>query len=335
MRRRLFAALVALLLIGVALPAMAITDGEEDIDDDYPYVGQLLFHVPDYPDDRFPDLGGWFTCSGALLEDGEAASDFVVVTAGHCTFAVGFNGETTTDIDGDGAGGDSPAVTGGFWGDGNHTQNGVGGNDIWVSFDRSSDFSMIDPSSSFATNADRYAQWSTALDASPKWTRGVADTHPYYNDAAFVFFDLGVVTLGSDPGVDGEAILPSPGYLDDFIGKKKARSRFTPVGFGLERGFPYFAGGDTRMLADNMIIDATGVFGIGTIAPGTSIVFTNDRGQAHRGGTCFGDSGGPTFYEDSTTTVAVGSFGVNPTCMGIGGAYRIDKALDLDWIAGH
>ena len=56
------------------------------------------------------------------------------------------------------------------------------------------------------------------------------------------------------------------------------------------------------------------------------------------GGTCFGDSGGPTF--DISTAeiaaeniiVAVTSFGLNYSC-NASGSYRIDQADDLQFLA--
>jgi hypothetical protein len=51
--------------------------------------------------------------------------------------------------------------------------------------------------------------------------------------------------------------------------------------------------------------------------------------NANTGGTCFGDSGGPTFDNTSSTLiVAVTSFGLSPNCRGIGGAYRLDQTDD-------
>ena len=55
--------------------------------------------------------------------------------------------------------------------------------------------------------------------------------------------------------------------------------------------------------------------------------------NANTGGTCSGDPGGPTFIEDTTTVVAVTSFGVNTTCTGTDGVYRIDTVDDLAWIS--
>ena len=54
----------------------------------------------------------------------------------------------------------------------------------------------------------------------------------------------------------------------------------------------------------------------------------------HRtGGTCFGDSGGPNFLGTTNVVAGVTSFGLNPTCAGTGGVYRVDQQDDLDWLA--
>lgn len=52
-----------------------------------------------------------------------------------------------------------------------------------------------------------------------------------------------------------------------------------------------------------------------------------------RVGTCFGDSGGPTFAGDSTTVVAVNSWVQNWSCGGQGFHYRVDTAEVQDWMA--
>lgn len=126
MRRKLslFVALVGALII--AAPVGAITNGAADAGE-HPYVGELLFYVPDAKDSRFDDPGGWFTCSGTLL------NSKIVVTAGHCTFGVGENGVSTTDL-----GVDTTAAEG-----------GSGGNDVWVNFGEAPDFSILPPSSGF------------------------------------------------------------------------------------------------------------------------------------------------------------------------------------------
>ena len=39
------------------------------------------------------------------------------------------------------------------------------------------------------------------------------------------------------------------------------------------------------------------------------------------------------FLEGTTTIVAVTSFGLSPNCTGVDGAYRVDEADDLTWLA--
>jgi hypothetical protein len=83
-----FVAFVAALII-VVVPAGAITNGQADAGE-HPYVGELIFFDADFIDSRFDDPGGWFSCSATML------SSTVIVTAGHCTYGVGLNGESTT-----------------------------------------------------------------------------------------------------------------------------------------------------------------------------------------------------------------------------------------------
>ena len=46
---------------------------------------------------------------------------------------------------------------------------------------------------------------------------------------------------------------------------------------------------------------------------------------ARRGGSCFGDSGGPILYDSTDVILGVNSFVVNGQCAGVGFAYRTDQ----------
>ena len=65
--------------------------------------------------------------------------------------------------------------------------------------------------------------------------------------------------------------------------------------------------------------------------------FSHSDARDANGGTCFGDSGGPTFDITGSTTstgnviVAVTSFGLNFNC-NASGSYRIDQPDDLAFI---
>ena len=304
MLRRLLvltASLAVLVGLGPLAPAGAITNGVPD-GNAHPYVGELLFYVPDETDARFPDPGGWFSCSGALM------NDHIVLTAGHCTFGVGLNGRPTTAAPADGA----------------------GGNDVWINFSEVPDFGILAPSTSFATNAARYAAWSAALNGSSQWHRATATPHPLFDDDAFFLHDAGVLRLAAPVPMTTYGRLPTLGLLDELI-KVKSTQHYTPVGYGLEQSGPKTSfGGDTRRKADQLLVNLNGVFGAGK---GVAAKFSNNNGVVHQGGTCFGDSGGPIFRDAGPVVVAVNSFGISSTCTGSTGGYRMDQADDLAFLA--
>lgn len=51
-----------------------------------------------------------------------------------------------------------------------------------------------------------------------------------------------------------------------------------------------------------------------------------------RGGTCFGDSGGPFPYNNTDVIVAVNSFVSNQNFRGVGFAYRTHRQAVINWI---
>jgi hypothetical protein len=301
----LVAALLVLLTFVFAAPAAAIRFGNPD-DGEHPYVGELLFYVPDAPDPRFDDPGGWFTCSATLVDATH------VITAGHCTFGVGLNGHSTTHN-----GADTTAAEG-----------GVGGNDIWISFAEEPDFSILPPSSTFGRdeNPDRYQAWKNALNASSEWHRGTATPHPLYDDNLFFAHDLGVVTLHSAVRMSTYGDIAPLDWLNRYARTPKSTHRFETVGYGLERvqGKKEF-GGDTRMQAHPMLVNLKS-------NPANSYIVLSDNTAT--GGTCFGDSGGPTFDNTSSNlVVAVTSWAQNSNCTGKAGVYRIDQPDDLAFLA--
>lgn len=165
---------------------------------------------------------------------------------------------------------------------------------------------------------------------------GYAYTHPLYNPAAFFLFDLGVVMLDG-PGalMDEYATLPTEGAIDD-MGKGRKRSVIEAVGYGGQdiRPVPVFE--RIRLKADLKVVNTNGVAGVGPFPtgepfPSNSVLVSGD---AKHGGTCFGDSGGPMFIGTEAPYVigAVTSFGLNGNCAGVGGGFRIDRALELGWI---
>lgn len=164
---------------------------------------------------------------------------------------------------------------------------------------------------------------------------GTPYAHPSYTDAAFFLFDLGVVVL-DEPYHTADSEYGALPHLDQLDALKPGkRSTFTTVGYGLQRSFPRGTPADEMLTQAERVRMVAKPHLLQINTPG----FTGDfslllSNNASTGGTCFGDSGGPSFIGDSNVIAAVTSFGLTETCSGVGGVYRIDKADDLDWLYG-
>lgn len=154
--------------------------------------------------------------------------------------------------------------------------------------------------------------------------------HPLYETAPFFVHDVGVVIL-EEPGVvlpEAEyGVLPSENQLDSL--KPRRSTTFTAVGYGLQKAFPDAAAWKdvadrVRMVSHPHLIQIN----TGFTGPG-SLVLSNNT---NTGGTCFGDSGGPNFLGDSNVVAGVTSFGLNWTCGGTGGVFRVDRPDVLEFV---
>ena len=160
---------------------------------------------------------------------------------------------------------------------------------------------------------------------------GTPYTHPQYNPNAFYLFDLGVVVLDAPVTMSEYGALPTLNQLDSLKTQRGQQDvTFTAVGYGLQMSFPDAASWKennqrVRMVAHPKLNQING-----GIVGDFSLLLSNN---AHTGGTCFGDSGGPNFIGDSNVIAGVTSFGLNGNCAGTGGVYRVDRADDLNWLA--
>lgn len=156
---------------------------------------------------------------------------------------------------------------------------------------------------------------------------GTAYTHPLYPTAPFFVNDVGVVVLDTPVYLDTYGVLPAENQLDALKTQRGQQEVwFTAVGYGLQQINPVFIEAErTRMLARPHLIQInvpgfTGDF---------SLLLSNNHST---GGTCFGDSGGPNFLNDTNIVAGVTSFGINGNCAGTGGVFRMDRANALNFV---
>lgn len=293
MTKRLPLAMLALALtVAAASPARAITYGVHD-DGEHPYVGFLIFFDPVEP--------GWFSCTGTLL------GPTTVLSAGHCTFDIGTSGQP------------SPG--------------GTGGNDVWVSFDEHVDLTDMPKSADYPDDeAGLYAARSAWLEANPGFTRGTSYPHPGYDDFADfpADHDVGVVVLDRPSAVTSYATLAPVGTLDAIAGRAKDHNKVIveTAGYGIQEVKPRSVELDERWKSTSTIVNLKSA-----LTAGWNVHTSNNPSPANgRGGTCFGDSGGGVFLNDTSTVVAVVSFGNNDNCKGADYSARADVADTQDFV---
>src|SRR6266540_559367 len=150
--------------------------------------------------------------------------------------------------------------------------------------------------------------------------------HPKFTNDAFFLHDVGIVIL-KKPGVqlDPSAYvkIPRADQLDALV--PRSSTKFTAVGYGVQRiNAAKTEAERIRMRANPYLVQInTGFTG------DFSLLLSNN---ASSGGTCFGDSGGPNFLGSSLVVGGVTSFGLNGSCGGTGGVFRLDRADVLAFI---
>lgn len=153
-------------------------------------------------------------------------------------------------------------------------------------------------------------------------------SHPLFTEAAFYLHDVGVITLKKGVTLPSSAYgqLPAAGQEDQLSPGRS--TTFTAVGYGLQRvNAAQVTSELIRMTANPYLLQIN----TGFTGPGSLLLSNN----ASSGGTCFGDSGGPNYLGASNVVAGVTSFGLNGSCGGTGGVFRLDKRDVLDFVARY
>lgn len=173
------------------------------------------------------------------------------------------------------------------------------------------------------------AEWILAADVVP---------HPLYDDYAQFpnTYDIGLVLLSQAVRLDTYGQLPPLGYFDTTPQAALKAQLFEPVGYGLLGKAPVTS--NKPLPSDYARYKGLQRFvEVNSTNTGTqSVKLTNNPGAGNGGGgTCNGDSGGPTLFNNTSVVAAVNSFSVTPNCKGNDFMFRMDTALAQDFVTPY
>ena len=138
--------------------------------------------------------------------------------------------------------------------------------------------------------------------------------------------DVGVVILGAPFTGVGTGTLADAGTLEALAKQRGLQNvTFVSSGYGLNEVKPRLISLVSRMQATSKLVNLNS-----SLTDGFNVQTSANPGGG-RGGTCFGDSGGPLLYQGKI--VGVTSFGLNANCKGVDFAYRVDREEVQDWIS--
>jgi len=199
-----------------------------------------------------------------------------------------------------------------------------------------------DATGELATSARIYFQQDAGADYDPVTDTPASSGYPYTGGVtASTFYafdyqgitvpatnnDVGLVILDEPYLLDTYASLAAPGTLEEYGTGPDARVTVSGYGVTYVNGNP----AATISYRSRLMVD-TWIIGTGGVAGGINVQLSSAPGRGG-GGTCFGDSGGPTLLYDTDTIVAVTSFGMSRNvCGGTEFNFRVDTVAVQEWM---
>jgi secreted trypsin-like serine protease len=179
---------------------------------------------------------------------------------------------------------------------------------------------------------DAYAVWSP-LSHPRDWNVAESwQTHPDYEIGVdpqlkdWISHDVGIIILDKKVRMGTYGELPEEGLVDTL----EMHTPVDQVGYGVQMmvhvpgtGAPYWD--YIEFGARYQLIESEHEFS------DEFLKLTANAAQ-EKGGTCYGDSGGPNLLGGTDTILAVTSWGTNYNCAGVSYVARVDTADVLNWI---
>jgi Trypsin len=134
--------------------------------------------------------------------------------------------------------------------------------------------------------------------------------------------DVGMLILDSPIVLDQYASIAAAGSVDQL----PVGAEITYSGYGVSGEKPSVTSLRQRLMATGFIVSTHNAN-----TAGFNIQLSTNPGKG-RGGSCFGDSGGPILYDSTNVILGVNSFVINGQCAGVGFAYRVDQPDVIQWI---
>ncbi len=160
---------------------------------------------------------------------------------------------------------------------------------------------------------------------------GTAVTHPQYSDFTDMrnWNDVGVIKLDQTVSGITPATIAPLNFLDAYSQPVLNKTNFTLVGYGTEVRKP--ESGPQKPTPQGLPLIRRVTTSNGQKLTDQIVQMNgNPANVLAGGGTCFGDSGGPSFIGTNLTTVT--SYGYTSNCRYIGGYQRVDIPVVQNWL---
>ena len=187
------------------------------------------------------------------------------------------------------------------------------------------------PPSPFPVAADPANGYTQAELEAAGYKSGTASAHPEYSDFTDLdnWNDVGVIVLDRPVTNITPAKIAPANYLNAYQQPKLNSTIFTSVGYGTEVRKADSGPQKPTPMSYPLIRRVAQEPGQ-KLTPQILQVNGNENDTRGTGGTCFGDSGGPTYHGGYVVTVT--SYGYTQNCRYLDGLQRIDIPVVQNWL---